>query len=145
MITLSKTYRFKAYRQVATVGESADRLNNLQLRVEVKGSPNIAGIVIDFNELDRIVKKKVLDRFEGKRIFESGDPVLENWASIKTPEMQSAVKRVAIIGGNPTLEMIAIEIYDILRDAISALDQNRFWIDAVELTEETIGTARVKA
>lgn len=113
-LTITRLYEFAAAHRlhsqalgtadnVALFGKCnnlAGHGHNYVLEVTVGGEPDAdTGMIVDIEALDRVVHAEVVDRFDHKNLNED------------LPEFE---------GKNPTSEVVAIEIFKKLRDAVPA-------------------------
>lgn len=113
-LTITRVYEFAAAHRLHSPGLSeVDNLalfgkcnnpaghgHNYVLEVTVGGEPDAkTGMIVDIEALDRIVNAEVVDRFDHKNLNQD------------LPEFE---------GKNPTSEVVAIEIFNKLRNAVPA-------------------------
>lgn len=111
-LTLTRSYEFAAsHRLHAPALSDAENLDvfgkcnnpkghghNYVVEVEVTGEPDpVTGMIVDLGELDRVVEAEVISRYDHKSLNDD------------VPELA---------GKNPTSEVVALAIFDRLRDKV---------------------------
>lgn len=136
-VTVIKEFTFdSAHQLVGHKGKCANlHGHTYKLHVALKGQPNLEkgssdeGFVIDFTDLKKIVKEKIVDRLDHAFIAQGNEPALE-------ANRQSGAKTV-VLGFRTTVENMAQYI-------AWKLYQEGLPIDYVQLWETPTGSAIVK-
>ena len=108
---LTTTYTFDAAHRIPAHAGKCAYLHGHTYHLDVTVSAaelDRLGMVMDFADLDQVVRKAVLERWDHATLLAADDPL---GAAIRAVQAE-APERVVLLPGNPTAEQMAQEAWD---------------------------------